>query len=125
MRLFPVEKEYGYSVFSTLFSIEWKDKMMNFIDCPGSDDFVGGVISALHVTDTALMVIHAGNGVEVGTINQFRYTDSLHKPLVFLINQMDNEKADYDNTLNSLKEMYGNKVIPIQYLSEAEAISQP
>jgi elongation factor G len=38
---FPVEKEYGYSVFSTLFSIEWKDKMMNFIDCPGSDDFVG------------------------------------------------------------------------------------
>jgi elongation factor G len=112
---FPVEKEYGYSVFSTLFSIEWKDKMMNFIDCPGSDDFVGGVISALHVTDTALMVIHAGNGVEVGTINQFRYTDSLHKPLVFLINQMDNEKADYDNTLNSLKEMYGNKVIPIQY----------
>jgi elongation factor G len=61
------------------------------------------------------MVIHAGNGVEVGTINQFRYTDSLHKPLVFLINQMDNEKADYDNTLNSLKEMYGNKVIPIQY----------
>jgi elongation factor G len=89
--------------------------MMNFIDCPGSDDFVGGVISALHVTDTALMVIHAGNGVEVGTINQFRYTDSLHKPLVFLINQMDNEKADYDNTLNSLKEMYGNKVIPIQY----------
>lgn len=112
---FPVEKEYGYSVFSTLFSIEWKDKMMNFIDCPGSDDFVGGVISALHVTDTALMVIHAGNGVEVGTINQFRYTDSLHKPLVFLINQMDNEKADYDNTLNSLKEMYGNKIIPIQY----------
>jgi elongation factor G len=111
----PVEKEYGYSVFSTLFSIEWKDKMMNFIDCPGSDDFVGGVISALHVTDTALMVIHAGNGVEVGTINQFRYTDSLHKPLVFLINQMDNEKADYDNTLNSLKEMYGNKIIPIQY----------
>jgi elongation factor G len=112
---FPVEKEYGYSVFSTLFSIEWKDKMMNFIDCPGSDDFVGGVISALHVTDTALMLVHAGNGVEVGTMNQFRYTESLHKPLIFLINQMDNEKADFDNTLNSLKEMYGPKVVPVQY----------
>ena len=112
---FPVEKEYGYSVFSTLFSIEWKDKMMNFIDCPGSDDFVGGVISALHVTDTALMLVHAGNGVEVGTMNQFRYTESLHKPLIFVINQMDNEKADFDNTLNNLKEMYGPKVIPVQY----------
>lgn len=50
---FPVEKEYGYSVFSTLASFEWKDKMMNFIDCPGSDDFVGNVVSALTVTDMA------------------------------------------------------------------------
>lgn len=112
---FPVEKEYGYSVFSTLFSIEWKDKMMNFIDCPGSDDFIGGVISALNVSDTALMTIHAANGVEVGTMNQFRYAETLHKPLVFLMNQMDNEKADFDNTLTNLKEMYGNKVVPVQY----------
>lgn len=112
---FPVEKEYGYSVFSTVFSYEWKDKMMNFIDSPGSDDFVGGVVSALHVTDTALMLIDATSGVEVGTINQFRYIDELKKPTVFLINQMDHEKADFDNTLNSLKEQYGNKVVPVQY----------
>lgn len=112
---FPVEKEYGYSVFSTLISYEWKDKMMNFIDCPGSDDFVGGVVSSLNVTDMALMLIHAANGAEVGTINQFRYADKLNKPLVFLINQIDNEKADYDNTLLNLKERYGNKVIPVQY----------
>lgn len=112
---FPVEKEYGYSVFSTLFSFEWKDKMMNFIDCPGSDDFVGAVISSLNVTDTALMLVHAANGIEVGTMNQFRYTEKLHKPVVFVINQMDNEKADYDNTLTNLKEMYGSKVVPIQY----------
>ena len=112
---FPVEKEYGYSVMSTVFSMEWKDKMMNFIDCPGSDDFIGGVISSIHVSDTALMVIHAAHGVEVGTMNQFRYTEKLHKPVVFIINQMDNEKADYDNTLTNLKEMYGNKVVPVQY----------
>lgn len=112
---FPVEKEYGYSVFPTVFSIEWKNKMMNFIDCPGSDDFIGGVITSLNVTDTALMVIHAVNGIEVGTINQFHYTEDLSKPVVFVINQMDNEKADYDNTLAGMKEMWGNKVIPIQY----------
>lgn len=112
---FPVEKEYGYSVFSTVFSYEWKDKMMNFIDCPGSDDFVGSVITALNVTDMALMLIDATSGVEVGTINQFRYTEQLKKPVVFLINQIDHEKADYENTLSSLKERYGNKVIPIQY----------
>lgn len=40
---FPVEKEYGYSVFSTVFSVLWQDKKLNFIDCPGSDDFVGGM----------------------------------------------------------------------------------
>lgn len=112
---FPVEKEYGYSVLSTVLSYEWKDKMMNFIDCPGSEDFVGNVVSALSVSDMALMLIHAANGVEVGTINQFRYTENLHKPLVFVINQLDNEKADYDNTLHSLQEIYGSKVVPVQY----------
>ncbi len=112
---FPVEKEYGYSVFSTLFSFEWKQKMMNFIDCAGSDDFIGGAISALNVTDLALMLINGTSGVEVGTINQFRYTEQLHKPLLFLVNHLDHEKSDYENTLNSLKDMYGSKVIAVQY----------
>lgn len=112
---FPVEKEYGYSVFPSVISYEWKDKLMNFIDCPGSDDFVGGVVTALNVTDMALMLIDATSGVEVGTINQFRYVDSLKKPAVLLVNQMDHDKADYDNTLTSLKEVYGNKITPVQY----------
>ena len=112
---FPVEKEYGYSVFSTLFSIEWKNKKMNFIDCPGSDDFVGGVISALTVADMALMLIDASSGVEVGTINQFRYTEKLNAPVLFVINKLDHDKADFENTLTNLKEIYGNKVVPVQY----------
>lgn len=112
---FPVEKEYEYSVFPSVISYEWKDKLMNFIDCPGSDDFVGGVVTALNVTDMALMLIDASNGVEVGTINQFRYIEKLNKPVVLVVNQMDHEKADYDNTLTSLKEIYGNKVVPVQY----------
>ena len=112
---FPVEKEYGYSVFPSVISYEWKDKLMNFIDCPGSDDFVGGIVTALNVTDLALMLIDAADGVEVGTLNQFRYVEDLKKPAVLLMNGLDHEKADYENTLTSLKEIYGSKVVPVQY----------
>ncbi|MDE6494510.1 MAG: elongation factor G [Bacteroidales bacterium] len=112
---FPVEKEYGYSVFSTVFSVNWQDRKLNFIDCPGSDDFAGAAVSALHVTDTALMVINAQYGVEVGTVNQFRQTDRLHKPVIFVINQLDHEKADYDNAVHQLREQWGSRVVPVQY----------
>jgi len=112
---FPVEKEYGYSVFSTVFSVEWNGFKLNFIDCPGSDDFIGGAVSALNVTDTALMLINAQYGIEVGTINQFRYTEQFRKPVIFIINQLDNDKADYDSAVSQLKENYGSKVVQIQY----------
>jgi elongation factor G len=112
---FPVEKEYGYSVFSTIFSVEWNGKKLNLIDNPGSDDFVGGSVSALNVTDTALMVLNGQYGVEVGTINMFRNTESTGKPVIFLINQLDRENADYDKVLAQLKDTYGSKIIPIQY----------
>ena len=112
---FPVEKEYGYSVFSTVFSVEWQDRKLNFIDCPGSDDFVGGAVSALNVTDTALMVLNAQYGVEVGTVNQFRYTEQFHKPVIFVVNQLDNDKADYEGTIAQLKDRWGSKIVPIQY----------
>ncbi|MDR1611054.1 MAG: elongation factor G [Candidatus Symbiothrix sp.] len=112
---FPVEKEYGYSVFSTIFSVEWLNKKLNFIDSPGSDDFAGGAVSALSVTDTALMVVNAQYGIEVGTINLFRYTESLGKPVIFLVNQLDKENADFEKTLTQLKETYGGKVVQIQY----------
>ena len=52
---FPVEHEYGYSVFTSLFGIEWNNKKLNVIDCPGADDFIGGVVTALNVTDTAIV----------------------------------------------------------------------
>ena len=112
---FPVEQEYGYSVFSTVFHVEWNNKKLNMIDCPGSDDFVGGTVTALNVTDTAIILLNGQYGVEVGTQNHFRYTEKLNKPVIFLVNQLDNEKCDYDNILEQLKEAYGSKVVPIQY----------
>ena len=112
---FPVEQEYGYSVFSTVFHVEWNNKKLNMIDCPGSDDFVGGTVTALNVTDTAIILLNGQYGVEVGTQNHFRYTEKLNKPVIFLVNQLDNDKCDYDNILEQLKEAYGSKVVPIQY----------
>jgi len=112
---FPVEHEYGYSVFSTLFHVEWMGKKLNFIDCPGSDDFVGGAVTALNVTDTALLLINGAYGVEVGTQNSFRITEKYNKPVIFVINQLDQDKADYDKILEQLTENYSTKVVPVQY----------
>ncbi len=112
---FPVEQEYGYSVFSTVFHVEWNNKKLNIIDCPGSDDFVGAAITALNVTDTAVLLLKGGSGVEVGTQNHFRYTEKLGKPVIFLVNQLDDENCDYDAILEQLTSVYGPKVVPIQY----------
>lgn len=112
---FPVEQEYGYSVFSTVLHAEWNNKKLNIIDCPGSDDFVGSTVTALNVTDTALMLINGQYGVEVGTQNHFRYTEKLNKPVIFLVNHLDNDKCDFDNIMEQLKEAYGSKVVAVQY----------
>ena len=112
---FPVEQDYGYSVFSTVFHVEWKGKKLNIIDCPGSDDFVGAAMTALNVTDTAVLLINGQFGPEVGTQNHFRYTEKLGKPVIFLVNQLDDEKCDYDAIVDELMSIYGSKVVPVQY----------
>lgn len=112
---FPVEQDYGYSVFSTIFHVERNGKKLNIIDCPGSDDFVGAALTALNVTDTALLLLNGQFGPEVGTQNHFRYTEKLGKPVIFLVNQLDDEKCDYDSILDELVSIYGPKVVPVQY----------
>ena len=112
---FPVEHEYGYSVFSTVFHTEFNGKKLNIIDCPGADDFIGQALTALHVTDTAILLINGQVGPEVGTMNHFRYTEKLNKPVIFLINQLDAEKCDYTMSVERLCESFGSKVVQIQY----------
>ena len=112
---FPVEKEYGYSVFSTVFYAEWNNKKLNVIDCPGADDFVGNAITALNVTDTGVILINAQYGVEVGTQNIFRTTQQLKKPVIFAINQLDGEKADFENVIDQMRDIFGNKLVLVQY----------
>lgn len=112
---FPVEKEYGYSVFSTIFYAEFLNKKLNVIDCPGADDFVGNAITALNVTDTGVILINAQYGVEVGTQNIFRTASSINKPIMFAVNQLDGDKADFENVYEQMKDVFGNKLVQIQY----------
>ena len=111
---FPVEQEYGYSVVATVFHTEYNGKKLNFIDCPGSDDFCGAALTALNVTDTTVIMLGQG-GVEVGTQNHFRYTEKLQKPVIFLLNQLDDERFDYDVIMEQLRTTFGPKVVPVQY----------
>ena len=112
---FPVEQEYGYSVFSTVFHTEWNGKKLNFIDSPGADDFAGAAMAALSVTDTAVILLNGSAGVEVGTQNHFRYTEKLGKPCIFLVNQLDHEKCDFHSCVEQLQDLYGSKVVQVQY----------
>ncbi|MCM1153046.1 MAG: elongation factor G [Muribaculum sp.] len=116
---FPVEKEYGYSVFSTVMNVEFNNKKLNIIDCPGADDFVGSAYTAMGVCDLGVIVVNAQNGVEVGTQNIFRTTAKLKQPVVFALNQMEGEKTDYDNVMEQLREHFGAKVVAVQYPIEA------
>lgn len=76
---------------------------------------MGAAITALNVTDTAILLLNGQYGPEVGTQNHFRYTEKLGKPVIFLVNQLDSEKCDFDHVLEQLKENYGSKVVPVQY----------
>jgi elongation factor G len=112
---FPVEQEYGYSVFPTVFHVEWNNKKLNFIDCPGSEDFVGGAITALNVCDQAVILVNGQYGPEVGTMNSFRVTDKIGKPVIFLVNQLDRDNCDFDTVINNMRETFGSKCVEVQY----------
>ena len=110
-----IEQEYGYSVYSSVLYTEYAGKKINFIDNPGSDDFINGAVTSLNVTDSALMLVNAGQGVEVGTENLFRYTEQFQKPVIFAINHLDHEKSNFESTVENIHEAFGKKAIIVQY----------
>ncbi len=110
-----IEQLNQRSIYSTLLYTEFMDRKLNIIDAPGSDDFVGGVISAFKVVDTGVMIINAQQGVEVGTQIQARYAEQHNKPLIIGVNQLDAEKANWDDTIESLKQTFGSKLALVQY----------
>jgi elongation factor G len=110
-----IEIEKQSSIFSTVLYAEYGGKKINFIDTPGFDEFVGEVLAALTVSDLAVMLINAQNGVEVTTEISWRNLSKMKKPVVFFLNQLDHEKAQFDEVVRDLQQTFGNKVIPVQY----------
>jgi len=111
----PIEHENGNSIFSTVLYAEFKNKKINILDTPGLDDFSGGVISSLYAVDTAVMTINVQNGVEVGTEIHFRHAEKVNKPLILVVNGLDHEKANFEKSLEMMKERLSNNIILIQY----------
>lgn len=110
-----IEQERGTSVFATPLHTEWRNYKINIIDTPGLDDFIGEIISSIRVADTVVNVINARHGCEIGTEIIWSYIDKYHKPMLFVVNQIDHESADFEHSFNSLKKLVGNNVVKIQY----------
>jgi elongation factor G len=111
----PIEQENGNSVFSTVMYTEFRNKKINILDTPGLDDFCGGVISSLYAADSAVMTINVQNGVEVGTEIHFRHAEKVHKPLILAVNGLDHEKANFEKSVEMMKDRLDNNVILVQY----------
>ena len=110
-----IEHERGNSIFSTLMHDDWRGNKINVLDTPGFDDFVGEVVSSLKVAATAIVLLNAKSGVEVGTELLWEYVEKFETPSLFVVNQLDHEKADYEATVEQAKARFGDKVLPIQY----------
>lgn len=110
-----LEKERGNTIFSKLMHTRWRGYKINIIDTPGYDDFAGDVLSALRVADTGIMLLNAAMGVEVGTDIIWQYTEQFKTPMIFAVNHLDNEKADFDATVKEAKQHFGNNITVVQY----------
>jgi elongation factor G len=111
----PLEQERGNSIFSKLLHTRWRGYKINILDTPGYSDFVGEVLSALRVADTGIMLLNASNGVEVGTDVIWEYTEKFRTPMIFAVNKLDEDTADYDRTVQQAKDHFGNNVCVVQY----------
>jgi small GTP-binding protein domain len=110
-----LEKVNQRSIYATPLYAEFMGNKVNIIDAPGSDDFIGGAVSAFRVCENGILVVNAQQGVEVGTSGMLRYAEQYNLPLVIAVNQLDGDKADWDSTFAALKEELGNKLIDIQF----------
>lgn len=110
-----IEKINQRSIFATPLYAEFMNTKFNVIDAPGSDDFIGGAVSAFKVCENGILVINAQQGVEVGTDIFARYADKYKLPLIVAVNQLDSEKADWEKTISEMKETFGHKPIIVQF----------
>lgn len=116
-----IEKEKQKSVFSTFLNLDWRGDKINLIDTPGTSDYMGEVVGALRVADTALFVVNAENGIEVQTEALWKYTDKYRIPSLLIVNKPDSNQSDFQKAVDMAKERFGRGVVVVQYpYSEGE-----
>jgi len=103
------------SINSSMLNTHWEGIKLNIIDTPGYTDFTGAVKSAMRIMDTALILVNAAEGVEVGTEIAVGYAREYHIEIVFVVNKLDSEKSNFDNTIEQIKEYYGNHAVELQF----------
>ena len=112
---YELEQERGNSIFSKLLHTQWRGYKINILDTPGYDDFAGEVLAALRVADTGVMLLNASFGVEVGSDIIWEYTEKFKTPMIFAVNKLDQDKADFDKTVREAREHFGRNVVVVQY----------
>ncbi len=110
-----IELDREHSVHSSLLHTIFNDVKINIIDTPGFSDFVGETIAAVNVADTALFMVNGQAGVEATTETAWRQASYSNTPVLFSINQLDHHGANFDETINSLKDYFGDKITVVQY----------
>ena len=109
------EKKRGISLSTSVASFEENDTKINIVDMPGYFDFQGEMYQGMRAVDIATIVVCAVSGVQVGTEKSWDYCEKIKLPRAFFINKMDRENADFDKTLEAMKDSFGMSIVPIQY----------
>lgn len=110
----PEEIKRSISISMALAPVEWKDYKLNVIDVPGYFDMVGEMAAALRVVEGALIVVGAVSGLSVGTEKAWDFCEKYGASRMVVINQMDRENANFQQTLEQLQDKYGTAVVPMQ-----------
>ncbi|MDI6767087.1 MAG: elongation factor G [Bacteroidota bacterium] len=111
----PDEIERQISINSSLLHCDWKGVKLNILDTPGYTDFTGEVRSALRIMDTTVIFLKAVEGIEVGTEIVWKYSKEIQNGVIFLVNKLDNENADFDKVVHRAREQFTHDIIPIQF----------
>jgi elongation factor G len=109
----PEEKERKISIDSALAHLSWQGREVNLIDCPGYPDFVGHAAAALSVVDTAVVTISAPAGIEVNTRKVWMLADEEGMGKIIVLTKMDADNIDFPALLSSMKEVFGQRCIPL------------
>lgn len=110
-----IELDRRNSVNTSLLYSEFGGKKINILDVPGFADFQGEVAAAFNVVEAAVVVVNAQSGIEVGTEIAYRYGNKLDTPMLFVVNHLDAEKANFDDSVSQLKDYFGNKCTVLQF----------